>query len=81
MGMDIDKLVEKTKTYSKSMIKCMDFEDDVNLEFVAMLGGMKVIYDVVTNEEIDMVDFTHILNKLVVGLILESREESNEKED
>lgn len=49
----------------------MEFSDDVTEDFTAMLLAMKVLFERVCGEDADLIDFTHILNKLAVQHIME----------
>lgn len=50
----------------------MEFSDDVTEDFTAMLLAMKVIVDRVTGYDGDIIDFTHMLNKLAVQYVMEN---------
>jgi TolB-like protein len=50
----------------------MEFADDVTEDFTAMLLAMKVIVERVTGYDGDIIDFTHMLNKLAVQYIMEN---------
>ncbi len=49
----------------------MEFSEDATEDFTAMLLAMKNIYDRVSGSDGDLIDFTHILNKLAVQCIME----------
>lgn len=55
----------------------IEFSDDVTEDFTAMLLAMKVIFDRVVDSDSDLIDFTHILNKLAVQHIMDG-ERKNE---
>ncbi len=48
----------------------MRFSEDVTDDFTAMLLAMKAIFDRVTEDDSDLIDFTHILNKLAFQYIM-----------
>ncbi len=50
----------------------MQFSEDVTEDFMAMLLAMKVFFDRVVGDDIDLIDFTHLLNKLAVQYIMEN---------
>ena len=49
----------------------MKFSEDVTEDFTAMLLALKVVFDMVCGDETDLIDFTHILNKMAVQYIME----------
>ncbi len=54
--------------------------DNLTEDFTAMVYALNMFFDEVTGQEIDIIDFTHLLNKLVVQNLLENREvEENDK--
>ena len=50
----------------------MEFSDDVTEDFTAMLLALKFVFDRVCGDGGDLIDFTHILNKLAVQHIMEN---------
>lgn len=58
-----------------SAFSAMEFDDDVTEDFTAMLLAMKVIVERVTGYDGDIIDFTHMLNKLAVQYIMENNGE------
>lgn len=48
--------------------------DNLTEDFTAMVYALNMFFDEVTGQEIDIIDFTHLLNKLVVQNLLENRE-------
>ena len=53
--------------------------DNLTEDFTAMVYALNMFFDEVTGQEIDIIDFTHLLNKLVVQHLLEQKEvEENE---
>ncbi len=52
----------------------MQFSEDVTEDFTAMLLAMKCVFDRVVGDDSDLIDFTHILNKLAVQYIIEEKE-------
>ncbi len=51
----------------------MQFSEDATEDFTAMLLAMKAVFDRVIGDDSDLIDFTHILNKLAVQYIMESK--------
>lgn len=49
----------------------MEFSDDVTEDVTAMLLAMKVFVDRITGDDGDIIDFTHMLNKLAVQYVME----------
>lgn len=49
----------------------IEFSDDVTEDFTAMLIAMNLIFDRITGHEGDLIDFTHVLNKLAVQHIMD----------
>ncbi len=54
----------------------MEFSGDATEDFTAILLAMKAIFDRITGSDGDLIDFTHILNKLAVQYIMEGDHES-----
>lgn len=50
----------------------MEFSDDVTEDFTAMLLAMKVLVERVAGYDGDIIDFTHMLNKLAVQYVMEN---------
>lgn len=50
----------------------MEFSEDATEDFTAMLLAMKAGFDRVTGSDSDLIDFTHVLNKLAVQYIMEN---------
>lgn len=50
----------------------MEFSDDVTEDFTAMLLAFKVVFERITGDDGDLIDFTHVLNKLAVQYVMES---------
>lgn len=53
----------------------MEFSDDVTEDFTAMLLAMKVVVERVAGYDGDIIDFTHMLNKLAVQYVMENNGE------
>ena len=47
--------------------------DNLTEDFTAMVYALNTFFNEVTGQEIDIIDFTHLLNKLVVQNLLENR--------
>lgn len=54
------------------VFSALKFSDDVTEDFTAMLLAMKVIVEKVTGYDGDIIDFTHMLNKLAVQYCIEN---------
>lgn len=50
-------------------------EESLTEDFTAMIYAQWALYRNITGEEIDIIDFTHICNKLVVQKIMEEKAE------
>lgn len=59
----------------------MEMSEDITEDFTAMLLAMKVLFDKIVGDGDDLIDFTHILNKLAVQYVLEKQEGSENEED
>lgn len=53
----------------------MEFTDDLTSDFTAMILAMKVVVERITGYDGDIIDFTHMLNKLAVQYVLENNGE------
>lgn len=52
--------------------------DDVTEDFTAMMQALYVVYQVVTGDHTsDLIDFTHILNKLAIQHVMRKDDENN----
>lgn len=56
----------------------MNLAEDVAEDFTAILLAFKVVFDMVCGDDSDLIDFTHILNKLAVQCIMEKGSAGNE---
>ncbi len=56
----------------------MQFSEDVSEDFMAMLLAMKCVFDRVVGDDSDLIDFTHILNKLAVQYIMDGKEDRSD---
>ena len=52
----------------------MQFSEDVTEDFTAMLLAMKAGFDRITGSDGDLIDFTHVLNKLAVQYVMDLKE-------
>lgn len=55
----------------------MEMSNDFTEDFTAMLLAMKVLVERLTGYDGDLIDFTHVLNKLAVQHIMEAKENSD----
>ena len=59
----------------------LEMGNDITEDFTAMLIAMNILFDKFYNFEGDLIDFTHILNKLAVQYVLDKQEESENAEN
>ncbi len=55
----------------------MSFSEDVTEDFTAMVLAMNLICEKITGFDGDLIDFTHMLNKLAVQHIMNKQENNN----
>lgn len=56
-------------------VRKMNLSEDVTEDFTAMLIAMRMIFMKITGDtDSDIIDFTHILNKLAVQYVMEGAE-------
>lgn len=48
-------------------------EEDLTEDFTAMLIALKVFYTDATGDDIDLIGFTHILNRLAIQYVMEEK--------
>lgn len=53
----------------------LDLAEDVTEDFTAMLLAFKVVFDRICDDGADLIDFTHVLNKLAVQYVMENEGE------
>ena len=56
----------------------MEFSDDLTEDFTAMLLAFKFVFDRICGDGSDLIDCTHILNKLAVQYIMDGERKDNE---
>lgn len=56
----------------------IEFSDDITEDFTAMLIAAKFVFEEITGCEDDLIDFTHVLNKLAVQHIMEGMKDDDE---
>lgn len=49
-------------------------DESLTEDFTAMVYALNMFFDETTGQEVDIIDFTHLLNKLVVQHLLEQKE-------
>ena len=59
----------------------LEMDEDITEDFSAMVVAMSILFERVTGFDGDLIDFTHILNKLAVQYVLEKQEGSEDEED
>ena len=53
----------------------LELTDDFTEDFTAMFLAMKVLLKRLTRDDCDIIDFTHMLNKLAVQYVMENKGE------
>ena len=53
----------------------LNLTDDPTEDFTAMLLAFKVVFDRICGDDTDLIDFTHVLNKLAVQYVMENNGE------
>lgn len=56
-------------------LSAFSVDDDVTEDITALLVAMKVVVERISEFDGDIIDFTHMLNKLAVQLIMENHGE------
>lgn len=60
---------------NQEQVQKMELNDDnLTEDFTAMMYALHTFFNEVTGQEVDIIDFTHVLNKLVVQHFLEQKE-------
>ena len=60
---------------NQEQVQKMELNDDnLTEDFTAMVYALNMFFDETTGQEVDIIDFTHLLNKLVVQHLLEQKE-------
>ena len=67
--MDVYRDEEKREL---EVFSAMELSDDVTEDFTALLLAMKVLVEKITGYDGDIIDFTHMLNKLAVQYVMEN---------
>ena len=75
---DVYKDEENRELYAFTKL---DLSDNPQEDFTAMLLAMSVLFDKFFDFDGDLIDFTHILNKLTVEYVLDKQEESEDEGD
>lgn len=55
----------------------MELTNDITEDFTAMLLAMNNVFKRITDDDGDLIDFTHILNKLAVQYIMDGRDQND----
>jgi len=61
------------------MFSAIKLSNDVTEDFTAMLIAMNVLFDRIIGGDGDLIDFTHVLNKLAVQYVMETERKDNER--
>lgn len=72
--MEAIKNAYRSEENQVSLQKMQLNDDNLTEDFTAMAYALNVIFNQATGQDIDIVDFTHLLNKLVVQSLLEEME-------
>ena len=72
--MEAIKNAYRTEKNQVPLQKMQLTNDNLTEDFTAMVYALNMFFSEVTGQEIDIIDFTHLLNKLVVQNLLENRE-------
>ena len=59
----------------------IELSDDVTDDFTAMLLAMNRLFHWITDDDGDLINFTHILNKLAIQHIMHKKDVSNDCEN
>lgn len=59
---------------NREPVQKMELTDNVAKDFTAMAYALNMFFNEVTGQEVDVFDFTHVINKLVVQHLLEQKE-------
>lgn len=54
---------------------------EANDLFTAILLGYKMLFEQLTSSDADLIDFTHILNKLAIQYVLENKSNNKSEEE
>ena len=54
--------------------------EDLTEDFIAVILALNLFYDNATGEQTEIIDFTHIINRLAVQHLLENQVKPTEKE-
>lgn len=60
------------------MFSAIKLSNDVTEDFTAMLIAMNVLFDRIIGGDGDLIDFTHVLNKLAVQYVMEAERKDND---
>lgn len=59
---------------NREPVQKMELNDDnLTEDFTAMIYALNMFFDEVTGQEVDVFDFTHVINKLVVQHLLKRK--------
>ena len=66
---------------NQEQVQKMELNDDnLTEDFTAMMYALHTLFNEVTGQEVDIIDFTNLLNKLVVQDLLKNKEvDENER--
>lgn len=77
--MNAIKNAYKDEDNQDTLLKMELNDGNITEDITAMLYAMNLFLNQISGEEIDIIDFTHILNKLAVQYLLEVYEEGEGK--
>ena len=63
---------------NREPIEKIELSEDVTEDFTSIVYALNVFFDKLTGQDIDIIDFTHVLNKLVVQNLIENKDGTEE---
>ena len=72
--MEAIKNAYRSEENQEAVQKMQLTNDNLTEDFTAMVYALNMFFNEVTGQGIDIIDFTHLLNKLAVQNLLENRE-------
>lgn len=72
--MEAIKNAYRSEENQVSLQKMQLNDDNLTEDFVALVYALNMFFNKVTGQDIDVIDFTHLMNKLVVQHLLEQKE-------
>ena len=63
---------------NREPIEKIELSKDVTEDFTSIVYALNVFFDKLIGQDIDIIDFTHVLNKLVVQNLIENKDGKEE---